>query len=43
MPIEWDDLKKKIKASDFTIQSVPGLRKDPWKDIFDSRQKLEAK
>ena len=43
MPIEWDDLKKKIKPSEFNIQSVPGLRKEPWKDIFENRQKLEAK
>jgi bifunctional non-homologous end joining protein LigD len=43
MPVEWNDLKKKIKVSDFNIQSVPGLLKDPWKDIFDNRQKLETK
>jgi bifunctional non-homologous end joining protein LigD len=42
-PLEWDDLKKKIKPSDFNIQSVPGLRKEPWKTIFSNRQKLEAK
>jgi bifunctional non-homologous end joining protein LigD len=43
MPIEWGDLKKKIKPAEFNIQSVPALRKEPWKDIFDNRQKLEAK
>jgi bifunctional non-homologous end joining protein LigD len=42
-PVEWTDLKKKIKPSEFTIQSVPGLRKDPWKDIFKHQQKLEVK
>ena len=42
-PIEWDDLKKKIKPAEFNIQSVPELRKEPWKDIFGSRQKLELK
>jgi bifunctional non-homologous end joining protein LigD len=43
MPVEWGDLKKKIKPAEFNIQSVPALRKEPWKDIFDNRQKLEAK
>ena len=42
-PIEWSDLKKKIKPAEFNIQSVPKLRKEPWKDIFESRQKLEVK
>jgi bifunctional non-homologous end joining protein LigD len=43
MPIEWADLKKKLKPTDFNIFSVPGIRRDPWKDIFSNRQKLEAK
>ena len=42
-PIEWGELKKKIKPAEFNIQSVPELRKEPWKDIFVSRQKLEVK
>jgi len=42
-PVEWDDLKKKIKPAEFNIHSVPGLRKDPWKNIFDNPQTLEAK
>jgi bifunctional non-homologous end joining protein LigD len=42
-PIEWDELKKKIKPAEFNIQSVPGIKKEPWKDIFGNRQKLEAK
>ena len=42
-PLEWGELKKNIKPSDFNIQSVPGLRNEPWKDIFENRQKLEAK
>ena len=43
VPVEWEELKKKIKPSEFTIQSVPGRLKEPWKDIFDNRQKLEVK
>ena len=42
-PVNWNDLEKKIKPSEFNIQSVPGLRKDPWKDIFKHPQKLEVK
>ncbi len=42
-PIEWFQLKKKIKPAKFNIQSVPALKKEPWKDIFENRQKLEAK
>jgi bifunctional non-homologous end joining protein LigD len=42
-PIEWSELKKKIKPAEFNIQSVPGIRKAPWKNIFENRQKLEAK
>lgn len=42
-PLEWSDMKKKIKPAEFNISSVPSLRKDPWKDIFLNRQKLEVK
>jgi bifunctional non-homologous end joining protein LigD len=41
-PIEWSELKKKIKPSHCTIQSVPGLKEDPWKNIFSNPQKLEV-
>jgi bifunctional non-homologous end joining protein LigD len=42
-PIDWSDLKKGIKPSEFTIHTVPGLKEDPWKDIFSNPQKLEVK
>jgi bifunctional non-homologous end joining protein LigD len=42
-PIGWYDLKKRIKPADFNIFTVPGLEKDPWKDIFENKQKLEVK
>ncbi len=41
-PLEWSDLKKEIKPSEFNIFSVPGLKKDPWKDIFLNPQKIEV-
>jgi bifunctional non-homologous end joining protein LigD len=43
VPLDWADLKKEIKPSQYTIQNVPSLKKDPWKDIFLNPQKLEAK
>jgi bifunctional non-homologous end joining protein LigD len=41
-PLEWDDVEKRIKPAEFNIFSVASLRKDPWKDIFENRQKLEV-
>jgi bifunctional non-homologous end joining protein LigD len=42
-PLEWNELKKKIKPAEFNIHSVPQRRNSPWEDIFENRQKLEAK
>lgn len=42
-PLEWAELKKQLKPADFNIQTVPRLGKEPWKDIFDNPQTLEAK
>jgi bifunctional non-homologous end joining protein LigD len=42
-PIPWAALKKKLKPSEFNIHSVPRLKEEPWKDIFENRQKLEVK
>ena len=41
-PLDWGDLKKKINPTEFNIKTVPSLKKDPWKDIFLNRQKLEV-
>ncbi|MCW4019272.1 MAG: non-homologous end-joining DNA ligase [Candidatus Bathyarchaeota archaeon] len=43
LPIEWSMLKKKIKPSEFNIQTVTGTTANPWETIFDNRQKLEVK
>jgi bifunctional non-homologous end joining protein LigD len=43
MPLEWSDVKKKIKPSEFTIYTAPKVQKYPWANIFESRQKLEVK
>jgi bifunctional non-homologous end joining protein LigD len=42
-PLAWEDVEKKIKPTEFNIKNVAGLKKDPWKDIFENRQKLEVK
>ncbi len=42
-PIEWNDLKKRIKPADLNIFTVPSLKEDPWKDIFENKEKLEIK
>jgi bifunctional non-homologous end joining protein LigD len=42
-PVEWNDLKKRIKPADFNIFTVTSLKEDPWKDIFENKQKLEVK
>lgn len=42
-PIEWSDVEKGIKHSEFNIFTVPSLKKDPWKDIFEIKQKLDGK
>ncbi len=43
MPMDWGDVKKKIKPAEFTIFTATRVRKDPWEDIFENRQKLEIK
>jgi bifunctional non-homologous end joining protein LigD len=43
LPVEWSMLKKKIKPSEFNIQTVTGTTANPWASIFDNRQKLEVK
>jgi bifunctional non-homologous end joining protein LigD len=40
-PLEWSEVKKSIKPSDFTIFSVVKRNVDPWKGIFEKRCSLE--
>lgn len=42
-PISWADLKKNIKPAELNIHTVPGIKEKPWENIFENRQKLEAK
>lgn len=42
MPLGWEDLKKGISPSDFTLLSVPkAVRSDPWANLLRDKQKLE--
>jgi bifunctional non-homologous end joining protein LigD len=40
-PLEWTEVKKGIKPSDFNIFNVVNRKLDPWKNIFEKRVKLE--
>jgi bifunctional non-homologous end joining protein LigD len=39
-PLEWSEVKKGIKPTELNISSVVKREKDPWKKIFDNKQKL---
>lgn len=43
-PLEWDELSEVIRANHFTIDNLrhrlDGLTKDPWADIFTTKQTL---
>ena len=41
-PLEWSEVRKGIKPTEFNIFSVVKREKDPWKRIFDNKQKLEV-
>jgi bifunctional non-homologous end joining protein LigD len=43
MPVEWNDLDEKLDPKQFNVETVPARIasiKDPWKGIFDVRQRL---
>ena len=42
-PLEWNEVQKNIKPTMLNISTVLGRKKDPWKNIFENPQKLEAK
>ena len=39
-PLKWSEVKKGIKPTELNISSVVKREKDPWKKIFDNKQKL---
>jgi bifunctional non-homologous end joining protein LigD len=42
-PLEWDDVKKRLNPEELNILSVVKIEKDPWKDLFEERHRLEVK
>ncbi len=40
-PLEWSEVKKGINPSDYNIFSVIKRKRNPWKNIFEKRCKLE--
>lgn len=45
MPLTWRQINRKLKPTDFTMQSVPGIikkRQDPWADFWKSRITIES-
>ena len=42
-PLEWKEVKKRLKPETFNLLAVVKRQKDPWKEILDKRQKLEVK
>jgi bifunctional non-homologous end joining protein LigD len=41
-PLEWDEVRKGIKPTEFNIFSVVKREKDPWKRILENKQKLKV-
>jgi bifunctional non-homologous end joining protein LigD len=46
-PLDWNELTARIKANTYGVTNLPkrlrSLRRDPWKDIFSTRQSLTKK
>jgi bifunctional non-homologous end joining protein LigD len=41
-PLEWGEVEKGIKPTELNIFSVVKREKDPWKKIFENKQKLKV-
>lgn len=39
-PLEWNEIKKGIKPTEFNIYSIVKREKDPWKDILKNKQEF---
>jgi bifunctional non-homologous end joining protein LigD len=40
MPLQWDELKRGVRAEDFNIKTVISKKEEPWRSIFDTKQKI---
>ncbi len=43
MPLEWEDVNKRLKPEKFTLLNAARTETDPWKNLFEHRQRLEVK
>ncbi len=39
-PLRWEDLRHGVRSEDFNIKTVISRAEDPWRDIFEDRQKI---
>ncbi len=42
-PLEWSEIKKRIKPAEFNIFSVAARKTQPWEKIFENRQRIEVR
>jgi bifunctional non-homologous end joining protein LigD len=41
MPLDWSEVKKRLKPESFTLFTVAKSESNPWKGMLDERQRLE--
>jgi bifunctional non-homologous end joining protein LigD len=41
-PLSWENVKKRIKPTEFTLSSVVKIEDNPWKGLLENKQKLEV-
>jgi len=39
-PVRWDQLKRGVRAEDFNIRTILQGNEDPWRGMFENRQKI---
>jgi bifunctional non-homologous end joining protein LigD len=39
-PLRWEELRRGVRSEDFNIKTVISRDEDPWRDIFEDRQKI---
>jgi bifunctional non-homologous end joining protein LigD len=39
-PVRWEELRQGVRSEDFNIKTVISRDEDPWRDIFEDRQKI---
>lgn len=40
LPLHWHELKRGVRAEDFNIKTVISPKEEPWRSIFDTKQKI---